>query len=67
MQYGCPELEMRFSRAELDSRPGEARLVVQIEIKRDALKKRACCEKLILALEKPESRQNYVRPVSWFY
>ncbi len=29
MQNGCPELEMCFSRAELDSRPGEARLVVQ--------------------------------------
>ena len=29
VQDGCPELEMCFSRAELDSRPGEARLVVQ--------------------------------------
>ncbi len=29
VQNGCPELEMCFSRAELDSRPGEARLVVQ--------------------------------------
>ena len=29
VQNGCPELEMSFSRAELDSRPGEARLVVQ--------------------------------------
>ncbi len=29
VQNGCPELDMCFSRAELDSRPGEARLVVQ--------------------------------------
>ena len=29
LQSGCPELEDCFSRAELNSRPGEARLVVQ--------------------------------------
>ena len=29
VQNGCPELEMCFSRAELDSRPGEVRLVAQ--------------------------------------
>ena len=29
VQNGCPKLEMCFSPAELDSRPGEARLVVQ--------------------------------------
>ena len=27
-QNGCPELDICFSRAELDSRPGAARLVV---------------------------------------
>ncbi len=29
MQNGCPELDIGFSRAELDSRLGEATLVVQ--------------------------------------